>query len=282
MRNRRLRSTIAMTEKWLQMSLSTSFLNGDVAEKVERSFRRREERGWMPRISIFSEKTGNQETNATGIWFVRSKKNIDKYVQYSTGSIWNGSAWWERDWCPESPMLTSKRRRREHCSTDMWIKDLPLTQTAPLDKTSVAAQSKGQCFGMWETNGLMTRIDIAKTRTICNRKLRSTIALFSQRGCSSKGRALISQTRGTGMDAPHLHFFRKDRKSGNKRYMNLVCEIEKKTLISTSNYQREASETAVLNEKEIGAPNRQCLPHEDVEGNTVLLTCESKTSLWHE
>ena len=40
-----------------------SFLNGDVAEKVERSFRMREERGWMPRISNFSEKTDNNKTN---------------------------------------------------------------------------------------------------------------------------------------------------------------------------------------------------------------------------
>ena len=40
-----------------------SFLNKDVAQKVERSFRMREERGWMPRISNFSEKTGSQKTN---------------------------------------------------------------------------------------------------------------------------------------------------------------------------------------------------------------------------
>ena len=52
-----------MTEERLQMSLSTSILNGDVAQKVERSFRMREERGSMPRISNFSEKTGNEKTN---------------------------------------------------------------------------------------------------------------------------------------------------------------------------------------------------------------------------
>ena len=40
-----------------------SFLNKDVAQKVERSFRMREERQWMPRISNCSEKTGNQKTN---------------------------------------------------------------------------------------------------------------------------------------------------------------------------------------------------------------------------
>ena len=174
--NRRLRSTIALTEEWLQTSICTNFLNGDVSQKVERLIRMREERGWMPRITNFSEKTGNQKTNY-GKRFCQTKKNIDKYVQYSKGSIWNSSACWESDWCPESPMFTSQRRRRKHCSTDMWIKDLPLTQVAPLDKTSAAAQSKGQCFGMWDTNGLMTRIDIAKTRTRCNRKLRSTIAL---------------------------------------------------------------------------------------------------------
>ena len=72
--NTRLRSTIAMTEKWLQMSLSTSFLNGDVAQNIERSYRMWEERGSMPRISNYSEKTGNQETNTTGNCLIRSKK----------------------------------------------------------------------------------------------------------------------------------------------------------------------------------------------------------------
>ena len=88
----RLRSTVALTEEWLHMSLSTSFLNGDVAQKVERSFRMREERGSMPGISNFSEKTGIRKTNTTGRCYVRSKENIDKYVQYSMGNIWNGSA----------------------------------------------------------------------------------------------------------------------------------------------------------------------------------------------
>ena len=120
-----------------------------------------------------------------------------------------------------------------------------------------------------------------KTQFNCclDRKMASDVNIykFPQRGCSSKGRALVSQARGTGMDAPHLQLIRKDRKSGNKRYGNLFWQIEKKTLISTSNTQLEASETPVLNEKAIGAPNRHCLPHKDVEGNTVLLTWESKT-----
>ena len=61
------------------MSLSTSFLNKDVAQKVERSFRMREERGWMPRISNFSEKAGNQKTNY-GKLCCYTKKDIDKFV----------------------------------------------------------------------------------------------------------------------------------------------------------------------------------------------------------
>ena len=190
-------------------------------------------------------------------------------------------------------MFTSQRRRRKHCSTDMWIKDLPLTQIAPLDKTSVAAQSKGQCFGMWETNGLMTRIDIAKTRTICIRKLRSTIALteewlqmslstsFPNGDVAQKVERLFRMREERGW-MPRITNF--SEKTGNQKtnYGKRFCQTKKKTLISTSNIRREASETVVLAENAIGAPNRQCLPHKDVEGNTVLLTCESKTSPWHK
>ena len=53
-------------------------------------------------------------------------------------------------------------------------------------------------------------------------------------------------------------------------------------MISTSNIRQEASELAVLNEKAIGAPIRQCLPQKDVEGNIILLICESKTFVWHK
>ena len=52
-----------------------SLLNEDVAQNVERSFRMREERRWMPRVSNFSEKTGNQK-RTTGSCFVRPKKTL--------------------------------------------------------------------------------------------------------------------------------------------------------------------------------------------------------------
>ena len=117
-----------------------------------------------------------------------------------------------------------------------------------------------------------------------DRRMASDVIIykFPQQGCGSKGRALVPHARGTRIDAPHLQLFRQDRKSGNKHYGKLFCQIEKKTSISTSNTRRKASETALLNENAIGGPNRQCLPYKDVEGNTVLLTCESKTSLWHK
>ena len=56
-----------------------SFLNEDVVQKVERSFRMREERGQMPHISNFSEKPAIKK-RTKGSCFVRPKKNIDKYV----------------------------------------------------------------------------------------------------------------------------------------------------------------------------------------------------------
>ena len=52
---------------------------------------------------------------------------------------------------------------------------------APLDTTSEAFQSKVQAIGMWETNGLMARNDKANFRTICNKRLRPTIALSEER-----------------------------------------------------------------------------------------------------
>ena len=55
------RSTIALTEERLEMSLAPRFLNGDVAQKVDRTLSLQEVRGPMPRISNFSEEPGNQK-----------------------------------------------------------------------------------------------------------------------------------------------------------------------------------------------------------------------------
>ena len=56
-----------------------------------------------------------------------------------------------------------------------------MKQMAPLDTTSGPSQSKRQAIGMWETHGLMTRIDKANITTICNRRLCSTNSIAEER-----------------------------------------------------------------------------------------------------
>ena len=59
--NRKLCSTIALTEERFDMALAPRFLNCDVAQMVERSLSLQEVRESMPRISNFSEEPGNQK-----------------------------------------------------------------------------------------------------------------------------------------------------------------------------------------------------------------------------
>ena len=88
--NRKLCSTIEKTEERFDMALAPCFLNGDVAQMVERSLSMREVRRPMPRISNFSEQPGNRK-KTTGTYFVRPKKDIYMYVQYAKGRIWNST-----------------------------------------------------------------------------------------------------------------------------------------------------------------------------------------------
>ena len=59
--NRGLCWTISMTEERLDKAIAPRFLNGEVAQMVERSLSMREVRGSLPRISNFSEEPGNQK-----------------------------------------------------------------------------------------------------------------------------------------------------------------------------------------------------------------------------
>ena len=59
--NRKLCSTIALTEEKFDMALAPRFLNGDVAQMVERSLSFQEVRESMRRISNFSEEPGKQK-----------------------------------------------------------------------------------------------------------------------------------------------------------------------------------------------------------------------------
>ena len=59
--NSGLCSTISITEGRFDKAIAPRFLNGEVAQMVERSLSMREVRGSMPRISNFSEEPGNQK-----------------------------------------------------------------------------------------------------------------------------------------------------------------------------------------------------------------------------
>ena len=88
--NRKLCSTIALTEDRFDMALAPRFFNADVAQMVEHSLCMRDIRGSMLRISNFSEEPGNKKGN-TGSCFVRPKEDLDLYVHYAKGSIWNST-----------------------------------------------------------------------------------------------------------------------------------------------------------------------------------------------
>ena len=118
------RSTIALTEERLQMAWAPRFLNGDVAQMVERSLIMREVRGSMPRISNFSEEPEIKKGNTVSC-FVRPKENTDFYVQYAKGSIWNSTELDEKAIsAPNRQGVPQKRRRRKHYITDKRVKDI--------------------------------------------------------------------------------------------------------------------------------------------------------------
>ena len=168
----------------------------------------------------------------------------------------------------------------------------PQIYLAPLGPTKEVAESVRPATGVWEAQGLMTRIDKTIFRMMWNRRLRSTIALtewlqtslstsFLNADVAQKVERSFRRREERGW-MPRISNFSEKTGNQEKTLRESVLTDRKKTLISTSNTQLQTSETPVLNEKAIGAPNRHCLPHKDVEGNTVLLTWESKTSLWHK
>ena len=82
--NERLRSTIALTEEWLQMSLAPRFHNGDVAQTVERSLRMQNARGTgidAPHLQFFrGARKSKKEIGETVL--LDQKKTWIFYVQY--------------------------------------------------------------------------------------------------------------------------------------------------------------------------------------------------------
>ena len=72
------------------MALAPRFFNGDVAQMVEHSLCMRDVRGSMPPSPIF-QRSPEIEKGNTGSCFVRPKEDLDWYVHYAKGSIWNST-----------------------------------------------------------------------------------------------------------------------------------------------------------------------------------------------
>ena len=246
-----------------------------------------------PHLQLF-RKDRQSENELRESVLLDQKNTLISTSYIRNGSIWKSSACRKSDWCPETPRLSLHRRwSKRSYSTGLLAEDLSQIYLAPLGPTKEVAESERPATGMWEAQGLMTRIDKNLFRTMWNRRLRSTIALTKEWLQTSLSTSFLNGDLAQKVERsfrrreergwmPRISIF--SEKTGNQETSatGISSGRSTKKLISTSNTQREASETAVLNEKEIGAANRQCLPHKDVEGNTVLLTCESKTSLWHE
>ena len=157
------------------MSLAPRFLNVEVAQMLQRSLFMREIKGRCPASPIFQRSREMKKGN-TRSCFVRPKDDMDLYVQYAKGSIWNSTE-------PDEKAINAPNRPDLSQKDVEWNITLLISEQktpykkAPLDTTSEVSHSKGPAIGMWETHGLMSRIDKANFRTICNKRLRSTIAL---------------------------------------------------------------------------------------------------------
>ena len=214
---------------------------------------------------------------------MRKKKHLKQY-----------RACWESDWCPESPRFTSERRRRKHYYTDEWIKDIRLTWTASLDPTSEVCQSGGQAIGMWETHGLMTRIDKAYFTTICNRKLCSSIALTKEKLHMSLAPRLITGDAAEKVESslcmwavresmPRISNFSEEPGNQKKKYGKLFCYTKTRHgFVRPMCKRKHLKQYRACWESTNRARNRQGLPQKDVGGNITILTSESKTSDWHK
>ena len=128
------RSTIALTEERLEMALVPRFLNGDVAQMVERSLRMPAVRGSMLRTSNFTEEPLNHEKLTTGSNIARSQKDIYMYVQYAKGSIWSSTELAEKAISAPNPQGLPQKDVEGHITllkreskTSVWNKLLLLT-----------------------------------------------------------------------------------------------------------------------------------------------------------
>ena len=149
-----------------------------------------------------------------------------------------------------------------------------------------------QAIGMWETYGLMTRIDKANITTICNRGLCSTILKAEDRFDKAvaprflNGKEAQMVVRSLSMrevrgSMPLISSFSEEPGKQRNEIREAVLLDQKKTWICTSNWKGSIWNSTELAQKAIGVPNHHGIPQKDVGGNITTLMSESKTSVWH-
>ena len=103
------------------MALAPRFFNGDVAQMVELALHAR---GTGIALNLQFFRGAQIENGNTGSCFVRPKEDLDLYVHYAKGSIWNSTELAEK---AIGPRYTKVYLRKTSKETLLWIKDIPLT-----------------------------------------------------------------------------------------------------------------------------------------------------------
>ena len=224
--NRGLCSTISITKERFDKVVAPRFLNGDVAQMVERSLSMREVRWSLPRISNFSEESGNQKKGIREAVLLDQKKTwICTFVRgIWKGSISNSTELAEKaigvpnhQGLPQKNVGGNITILIRESKTSVWHIQLLWTPPARHVNREGKRLACEKHMDWWpaSTKPKLQRYAIEDSVQLFQKQrkgLWGNSSPFPQRGCSSDGRALALHARGTGIDAPHLQFFRGVRK----------------------------------------------------------------------
>ena len=181
-------------------------------------------------------------------------RHIDMYVQYGKRSIWNNTELAEkaisapnRQGLPQKDVegnITLLIRESKNSPWNKWL-SWHHQRGSSIEKTSDWHVRNTRIDDPHRKNQFQNNMQKKTPFNYCiNRRKASDVisSPFPQRRCSSDGRPLALYAGGTGVDAPHLQFFRGARQS-KKEIREAVLLDQKKTWILTSTMQKEASET---------------------------------------
>ena len=152
--------TIALTKERLQMSLAARFLTRDIAQMVDRSLGMREVRGSMPPASPIFQRSPEIKQGKTVSCFVRPKEDMDLYVQYAKGSIWNSTELAEKALIAPGITKVYLRKTSEETLLYWWVNQRP-----PSDiNSSLGPHQRGKSIGKasdWHVS-IWNRIELAE------------------------------------------------------------------------------------------------------------------------